>query len=118
MKIVIQRVSRSSVSVDGEVVGAIEAGLMVLCGFGKDDDESKLKPMAEKLCNLRIFPDAEGRFHYSVLETTGAVLLVPQFTLYADTTKGRRPAYRRQKRPFQPAQLRSFGLALQKRQTA
>ncbi len=93
MKIVIQRVSNASVVVENKVVGAISPGLMLLVGFGKVDTKEKLPAMAEKVANLRIFPDEKGRFHYSLLEIKGEILLVPQFTLYADCSKGRRPEF-------------------------
>lgn len=93
MKVVLQRVSQSSVTVDEKLTATIEKGLMLLVGFGKSDEISKLRPMAEKVLNMRIFPDEKGRFHYSCLDVSGGVLLVPQFTLYADTGNGRRPEF-------------------------
>jgi D-aminoacyl-tRNA deacylase len=93
MKVVIQRVNYASVKVSGETVGEISRGVCLLVGFGPEDDASKLKPMAEKIVNMRIFPNEEGRFDRSTLEIGGAVLAVPQFTLYADTRKGRRPDF-------------------------
>ena len=93
MKILLQRVSRASVTVSGEVVGAIETGLLLLVGFGRSDVEPNLLSSARKITNLRVFPDQRGRFNYSLLEIQGGVLLVPQFTLYADTSKGRRPDF-------------------------
>jgi len=93
MKILIQRVLSAAVTVDGQVIDSIENGLLLLVGFGIDDDESQLPFMAEKVANLRLFADQKGRFEYSVLQTRGAILAVPQFTLYADTAKGRRPAF-------------------------
>ena len=93
MRVIIQRVSRASVSVEGTTVGAIGAGLLLLVGFGKTDSFETLKPMAEKIVAMRIFSDERGRFDASLLETKGAVLAVPQFTLYAETSKGRRPEF-------------------------
>ncbi len=93
MKCVLQRVSRASVTVEGRVTGEIERGILVLVGFGKEDDPSKLAPMAQKLVNLRIFSNEGGRFDFSTLDIDGEVLLVPQFTLFADTRKGRRPEF-------------------------
>ena len=93
MRVLVQRVASSSVSVDGTVIGKIGIGLLLLVGFGKDDKESVIPKMAEKVANLRIFPDKEGRFHCSLLDINGGVLVVPQFTLYGDTTKGRRPDF-------------------------
>ena len=99
MKILLQRVTRASVRVEGEIVGAIEKGLLLLVGFGQTDGITVVLPMASKVANLRVFPDDQGRFQYSLLETGGAALLVPQFTLYADTRKGRRPDFTRSMKP-------------------
>ncbi len=93
MKVHLQRVSSAAVHVDGAAVGTIDRGLLLLVGFGQNDTAAPLKPMAEKLCNMRIFPNDEGRFHFSVKDIQGGVLLVPQFTLFADTSKGRRPEF-------------------------
>lgn len=93
MKVLLQRVSSASVDVDGATIGSIGAGLLLLVGFGKADTEAALEPMAKKLLNMRIFPDERGRFHFSLLDQGGALLLVPQFTLFADTDKGRRPEF-------------------------
>jgi D-tyrosyl-tRNA(Tyr) deacylase len=93
VKIVLQRVRSASVTVDGALIARISAGLLLLVGFGKDDDESALQPMADKVANLRLFADQGGHFHYSILQTGGAALAVPQFTLYADVAKGRRPDF-------------------------
>lgn len=93
MKALIQRVQSASVSVDGEVLGAIDKGVLILVGFGKEDSETSLVPMAEKIGNLRIFPDEQGRFHLSLLDTGYSALVVSQFTLYGDLTKGRRPDF-------------------------
>ncbi len=93
MKVLLQRVSNASVSVDGESIAQIGEGLLLLVGIAREDTESVLKPMAEKISTLRIFPDEKGRFHHSLLDIGGAVLAVPQFTLFADTNKGRRPEF-------------------------
>lgn len=93
MRALIQRVTQASVEVDGEVVGAIERGLLVLLGIGDGDGEAGVAQMAGKIANLRIFADDNGRFNRSLLETGGAALVVSQFTLYADTRKGRRPSF-------------------------
>ena len=105
MKVLIQRVSRASVTVEGEIVGAIEAGLLLFAGIGLEDDQSKLKPMAEKIYNLRIFPDDKGRFHHSLREVSGELLLISQFTLFADTGKGRRPDFFGAMKPPEAEQL-------------
>ena len=88
-----QRVSSAAVTVDGEQVGAIGSGLLLLVGFGRGDDASQLAPMADKVAGLRVFPDAAGRLHHSVRDTGGGVLAVPQFTLYGSTRRGRRPEF-------------------------
>lgn len=93
MKLIAQRVAGAHVVVKDEQVAKIGQGILALCGFGKDDTGACLEPMLEKIINLRIFSDSNGRFHYSLLDTEGELLLVPQFTLYADTTKGRRPEF-------------------------
>ena len=96
MKVLLQRVSQASVSVSGQVIGSIQRGLLLLVGLGQDDSAAKLKPMVEKLINLRVFPDPEDdrkHFHLSLLQIDGGALLVPQFTLFADTNKGRRPEF-------------------------
>jgi D-aminoacyl-tRNA deacylase len=93
MKAVIQRVTGASVSVDGQIVGKIGRGLLVLLGVGHADDRHEATLIAEKIANMRIFPDEAGRFHYSVRDIGGEVLVVSQFTLYADTRRGRRPSF-------------------------
>lgn len=92
MRILLQRVERASVSVDGETVSAIGPGLCVFLGVGKGDSEEEGAFLADKLLNLRIFPDGSGRFDRSVLDTGGEILVVSQFTLYGDCRKGRRPS--------------------------
>ena len=93
MRALIQRVAQASVSVDGGVVASIGPGLVVFLGVGRGDAEADAAYLAEKIANLRIFADAEDRFNLSALETQSEVLLVSQFTLYADTRKGRRPSF-------------------------
>lgn len=93
MRALIQRVTRASVTVDGAVVGEIGAGLLVLVGVAKPDGVSDAEFLAEKLVNLRIFADADGKMNRSLLEVGGALLAVSQFTLYGDTRKGRRPGF-------------------------
>lgn len=93
MRAVVQRVQRASVSVDGEQVGAIDHGLLVLVGVGVGDGEGEAAWLAEKIATLRIFADGEGRMERSVQGVGGGVLVVSQFTLYGDARKGRRPSY-------------------------
>jgi len=93
MRAVVQRVSEASVTVEGQVVGQIGAGLLVLAAVGRDDDDAAFAWMAEKLVNLRIFTDDDGKFNLSLLEVGGAILAVSQFTLYGDCRKGRRPSF-------------------------
>jgi len=93
MKVLIQRVCSSDVNVYGKTIGKIDQGLLLLVGFGRDDVDVNLERMAKRVVNLRIFSDDSGRFQYSVLGIEGGVLAVPQFTLYGDTRKGRRPDF-------------------------
>ena len=99
MRCVVQRVSSSSVTVNGTVSGQIDAGLMVLIGVSVDDTEADLKYMAEKVPNLRIFDDENGVMNRSVLDVGGSILAVSQFTLYGDARGGRRPSYIRAAKP-------------------
>ncbi len=93
MRAVVQRVSRAEVRVEDAPVGAIGPGLLVLLGVGSGDGPEEVQLLAEKIVQLRIFNDAEGKFNLSALDVGGAVLVVSQFTLYADTRKGRRPSF-------------------------
>jgi len=93
MRIVLQRVSRAQVSIDGEVVGRIGPGLLLLVGFTEGDDEEKLRWMADKVIGLRVFNDPDGKMNLSLAEMDGSLLAVSQFTLYGDTRKGRRPSF-------------------------
>ena len=99
MRVVIQRVSEASVTVDGKVTGAIGKGLLVLAGFEDSDTADDLRWMASKLVNLRIFPDDAGVMNRSLIETEGELLIVSQFTLHGMTKKGNRPSYIRAARP-------------------
>jgi D-aminoacyl-tRNA deacylase len=105
VRAVVQRVSRASVTVDGAVVGAIGAGLCALVGVTHDDDEAVGRRLAEKIWNLRIMADADGVMNRSVADTTRAVLVVSQFTLYGDTAGGRRPSWIAAARPEQAEPL-------------
>jgi D-tyrosyl-tRNA(Tyr) deacylase len=93
MRIVLQRVSRAKVTVDGRVTGEIGRGLLLLAGFADGDTDDALAWMADKVVGLRIFPDDEGKMNRSVEEIGGGLLVVSQFTLYGDTRKGRRPSF-------------------------
>ena len=93
MRAVVQRVSEAAVRVDGRVVGEIGPGLLVLLGVGQGDAEADADYLADKVLNLRIFPDEAGQMNLSVLDTRGGVLAVSQFTLYGDTRRGRRPGF-------------------------
>lgn len=93
MRAVVQRVSHASVTVGGEVVGSIGPGLAILVGAGPADTETDARLLADKIANLRIFEDQAGKMNLSLLDTGGEVLAISQFTLYADTRKGRRPSF-------------------------
>ena len=93
MRALVQRVTQGAVRVEGETIGAIGAGLVILVGVGDGDSEGDADFLANKVAGLRIFGDAEGRFNLSLLDTGGAALVVSQFTLYADARKGRRPSF-------------------------
>lgn len=93
MRAVIQRVREASVTVDGRVTGAIQSGLLILLGVAPNDGEAQCEWMAQKLANLRIFEDGEGKMNGSLLAVGGGALVVSQFTLYGDTRKGRRPSF-------------------------
>ena len=93
MKALLQRVSHASVSIDGEMVGKINRGLVVLVGASMGDSEQDARYLAAKTANLRIFTDEQGKFNLSALDVNGELLVVSQFTLLADTQKGRRPSF-------------------------
>lgn len=93
MRAVLQRVSEASVMVDGQIIGEIGRGVMVLFGMLGTDDEKTMDYMLDKVINLRIFEDAQGKMNLSLLDIEGELLIVPNFTLYGDTRKGRRPGY-------------------------
>ena len=99
MKVVIQRVSEASVSVEGNITGKIGRGLMILVGIEESDSESDIEYLTKKIVNLRIFDDSEGVMNISLLDTGGEILLVSQFTLHAQTKKGNRPSYIKAARP-------------------
>jgi len=93
VRVVLQRVSRAAVRIDGQSVGAIGRGFVVLAGFAPPDGESTLAWMADKIAGLRVFADAEGKMNLPLAEVGGAVLVISQFTLFGDASKGRRPSF-------------------------
>ncbi len=99
MRLVLQRVSRASVTVDGEVVGAIGRGLLVLCGVEKGDGIEQVEAAARKLATLRVFEDGDGRMNLSAGDVAGELLVVSQFTLAGSLAKGRRPSFDGAERP-------------------
>ena len=105
MRALVQRVSRASVRVDGDVVGEIGVGLCVLVGVTHDDTEADARKLADKVWNLRVFPDADGTMNLPLAETGGGALVVSQFTLYGDTARGRRPSWVAAARPEQAEPL-------------
>ena len=93
MKIILQRVTRASVVIKGERIAAISKGLLVFFGVEKNDDEEKVRFLAEKTLNLRVFPDGKGKMNLSCIDICGEILVVSQFTLAGDCSKGRRPGF-------------------------
>ena len=93
MRALVQRVSEASVSVEGKMVGSINSGFVVFLGISKKDTEIEAKYVVDKVSNLRIFDDDEGKFSYSPLDMGKEILVISQFTLYADVSKGRRPSF-------------------------
>lgn len=99
MKAVVQKVSKASVEVEGKITGKINNGLLVLLGIKDNDDEKVIEWMSNKLVNLRIFPDKEGKLNLSVKDIGGNILLISNFTLYGDLKKGYRPSYSKAAKP-------------------
>jgi D-aminoacyl-tRNA deacylase len=108
MRIVVQRVKQASVSVSGDTAGQIGRGLLVLLGVARGDGRSEADYLLRKLTELRIFPDDAGKMNLSVKEAGGALLLVSQFTLYADCRRGRRPGFDRAAAPDQARELYEY----------
>ena len=111
MRAVIQRVEQASVTVDGQVVGSISKGMVVLLGIERDDDISDLELLRKKVLNLRIFDDCNGRMNLSIQDITGEILLISQFTLYGDCRKGNRPSFSKAAPPDQARDLYQKALA-------
>lgn len=121
MKVVVQRSKQAKVVIEGEAVGAIDSGLVLLVGITREDTEADVIWMADKVANLRIFEDESGKMNLSITDTGGQLLSVSQFTLYADCRKGRRPNFMAAARPEQAESLydkfnetlRSMGLVVE-----
>jgi len=118
VRVVLQRVSRAEVRVEGEVVGRIGRGHMLLVGFGQGDGAAQIEWMAEKVLGLRVFADAEDKMNLGLEEAGGDLLVVSQFTLYGDTSKGRRPSFVEAAAPAEAEALyEQFVAALRQRTT-
>jgi D-aminoacyl-tRNA deacylase len=121
LRAVVQRVTRARVTVDSRLAGEIQTGLLILLGVGREDSTESALYLAEKIANLRIFPDDVGKMNRSLLESGGSVLVISQFTLYGDTRGGRRPSYIQAASPELASGLyeefvrclRSFGIAVE-----
>ncbi len=121
MRVVLQRVSSASVSVEGRTIASIGQGYLILLGIAPDDEETAAEYLTKKIAHLRVFEDEAGKMNRSLLDVGGAVLVVSQFTLYADTRKGRRPAFVGAAPPdvarplvdFFADRLRAFGIPVQ-----
>ena len=99
MRVILQRVRRGSVTVDAQVMGSIETGFVALVGVTHDDTQAEAELLAKKTANLRVFEDSDGKMNLSALDVGGCVLVISQFTLYADARKGRRPSFTDAARP-------------------
>ncbi|MBQ1339680.1 MAG: D-tyrosyl-tRNA(Tyr) deacylase [Ruminococcus sp.] len=108
MKIVLQRVTSASVRVDGELCGAIDTGYLLLFGAGHGDNEEHCRRLADKILNLRIFSDENGKINLSLTDVGGSLLVVPQFTLYADSRKGNRPNFIQAAKPEEAEKLYEY----------
>jgi D-aminoacyl-tRNA deacylase len=116
MRVVLQRVARASVTVEGERVAAVGRGFLLLVGIGAEDGEGEVERMAEKITGLRVFADAEGKMNLALGDVGGEVLVVSQFTLYGDLRKGRRPSWTGAAEPGLAAErVEAFARALESR---
>jgi D-aminoacyl-tRNA deacylase len=115
MRLVIQRVSEASVTVEGAVTGAIGSGLVVFIGVGRTDAEPDADYLCDKLLHLRIFPDEAGKMNRNIQEAGGALLLISQFTLYGDCRRGRRPSFDAAAPPDRAAELYEYFVGIAKR---
>lgn len=105
MRVVVQRSKQAKVTVDGQVVGEIDRGLVLLVGIRHEDTEADIQWMADKLVHLRIFEDSDGKMNHSLMDVQGQILSISQFTLYGDCRKGRRPNFMAAARPEQAEKL-------------
>jgi len=108
MKFVIQSVNNASVSVDGKIIGAIDKGFMVLIGIGKEDTKKEADRLVDKMLKMRIFDDADGKTNLSLAHVNGSLLLISQFTLYADCRKGNRPSFTNAAPPQEAKELYEY----------
>ena len=108
MRAVLQRVTNASVKVDGEVIGAIDGGFLIFLGVAETDTESVADKLADKICKLRIFQDAEGKTNLPLADVGGELLVISQFTLYADCHKGNRPSFIKAGSPAKAEQLYEY----------
>ena len=108
MRILVQRVKNASVTIDGQLFSQIKQGYLILVGFSNNDDENIVELMTQKLLNLRICDDSDGKMNLSIIDTKGELLSVSQFTLYADSSKGRRPSFIEACNPERAVQLYDY----------
>ncbi len=116
MKFVIQRVSHASVMVDQNIIGSIGKGFLILIGIGKEDSTKEADALIRKMCNLRIFEDGNGKTNLALKDVNGEILLISQFTLYANCRKGNRPSFIEAKNPEEASQLYEYIIAECKKQ--
>jgi D-aminoacyl-tRNA deacylase len=114
MRTVVQRVKEARVDISGETVGAIHHGLLVFLGVGEEDSDKDAEYMADKIVNLRIFPDEKDLMNLSLLDTGGSALVVSQFTLWGDCRKGRRPSFAKAARPERAKELYEYFIKILK----